>query len=40
MFANVVRARILQGEPGEIGKEVAVKIIRCQESMLVYFSLT
>ncbi|KAF8635728.1 hypothetical protein AX15_000344 [Amanita polypyramis BW_CC] len=33
MFANVVRARILQGEPGEIGKEVAIKIIRCQESM-------
>lgn len=37
MFANVVRARILQGEPGEIGKEVAIKIIRCQESMLVCF---
>ncbi|KAH9857443.1 kinase-like protein [Lenzites betulinus] len=33
MFANVVRARILQGEPGEIGKEVAIKIVRCQESM-------
>ena len=33
MFANVVRARILQGEVGEIGKEVAIKIIRCQESM-------
>lgn len=33
MFANVVRARILQGEPGEVGKEVAIKIIRCQESM-------
>ncbi|KAF8734297.1 hypothetical protein AX14_003463 [Amanita brunnescens Koide BX004] len=33
MFANVVRARILQGEAGEIGKEVAIKIIRCQESM-------
>ena len=28
MFANVVKARILQGEPGEIGKEVAIKIIR------------
>lgn len=37
MFANVVRARILQGEAGEIGKEVAIKIIRCQESMLVCF---
>ncbi|KAF5318036.1 hypothetical protein D9619_012101 [Psilocybe cf. subviscida] len=33
MFANVVRARILQGEPGEVGREVAIKIIRCQESM-------
>ncbi|PFH53527.1 hypothetical protein AMATHDRAFT_54690 [Amanita thiersii Skay4041] len=33
MFANVVRARVLQGDPGEIGKEVAIKIIRCQESM-------
>jgi serine/threonine-protein kinase PRP4 len=32
MFANVVRARVLQGEPGE---EVAIKIIRCQESMFV-----
>lgn len=36
MFANVVRARILQGEPGEAGKEVAIKIVRCQESMYVY----
>lgn len=35
MFANVVRARVLQGEQGEVGKEVAIKIIRCQESMSV-----
>jgi len=34
MFANVVRARILQGE-GDPGQEVAIKIIRCQESMFV-----
>ncbi|KXN83408.1 hypothetical protein AN958_01457 [Leucoagaricus sp. SymC.cos] len=33
MFANVVRARVLQGEPGEVGREVAIKIVRCQESM-------
>ncbi|KAA1475862.1 kinase-like protein [Dentipellis sp. KUC8613] len=33
MFANVVRARVLQGDPGETGKEVAIKIIRSQESM-------
>ncbi|KAG5642041.1 hypothetical protein DXG03_003739 [Asterophora parasitica] len=33
MFANVVRARVIQGEPGEVGKEVAIKIVRCQESM-------
>ncbi|KAF9268367.1 kinase-like protein [Marasmius fiardii PR-910] len=34
MFANVVRARVLQPEPGEpSGREVAIKIIRCQESM-------
>ncbi|KJA15191.1 hypothetical protein HYPSUDRAFT_1070098 [Hypholoma sublateritium FD-334 SS-4] len=33
MFANVVRARILQGEPADVGREVAIKIIRCQESM-------
>lgn len=33
MFANVVRARVLQGEVGEAGKEVAIKIVRCQESM-------
>ncbi|KAF8437507.1 kinase-like domain-containing protein [Boletus edulis BED1] len=32
MFANVVRARVLQ-DAGESGKEVAIKIIRCQESM-------
>jgi serine/threonine-protein kinase PRP4 len=36
MFANVVRARVLQ-EAGESGKEVAIKIIRSQESMLVSF---
>ncbi|KAH9939438.1 kinase-like domain-containing protein [Amylocystis lapponica] len=34
MFANVVRARVLQGELGEAGKEVAIKIVRCQESYL------
>ncbi|KAI0296811.1 kinase-like domain-containing protein [Russula brevipes] len=33
MFANVVRARVLQSETGEAGKEVAIKIIRSQESM-------
>ncbi|KAF8264660.1 kinase-like protein [Lactarius quietus] len=33
MFANVVRARVLQNETGEAGKEVAIKIIRSQESM-------
>ncbi|KAI0062142.1 kinase-like protein [Artomyces pyxidatus] len=33
MFANVVRARVLQPEGGEAGKEVAIKIIRSQESM-------
>ena len=33
MFANVVRARVLDGEPSEVGKEVAIKIVRCQESM-------
>jgi serine/threonine-protein kinase PRP4 len=36
MFANVVRARVLQGEVAEVGKEVAIKIVRCQESMFVY----
>ncbi|KAI0255180.1 kinase-like domain-containing protein [Lactifluus subvellereus] len=33
MFANVVRARVLPSETGESGKEVAIKIIRSQESM-------
>ncbi|KAH9842435.1 kinase-like protein [Rhodofomes roseus] len=33
MFANVVRARVLNSEPGEAVKEVAIKIVRCQESM-------
>ncbi|KAF5389297.1 hypothetical protein D9757_003392 [Collybiopsis confluens] len=34
MFANVVRARVLAPEPNEpSGREVAIKIIRCQESM-------
>jgi len=33
MFANVVRARVLQSETGDVGKEVAIKIIRSQESM-------
>lgn len=33
MFANVVRARVLQGDVNEVGKEVAIKIVRCQESM-------
>ena len=37
MFANVVRARVLQNETGEAGKEVAIKIIRSQESMFVFF---
>ena len=36
MFANVVRARVLQSETGEVGKEVAIKIIRSQESMFVF----
>ena len=35
MFANVVRARVLQGEAGDAGKEVAIKIVRHQESMYV-----
>lgn len=35
MFANVVRARVLHGEIGEAGKEVAIKIVRCQDSMFV-----
>ncbi|RPD55297.1 kinase-like protein [Lentinus tigrinus ALCF2SS1-7] len=33
MFANVVRARVLQSDANEAGKEVAIKIVRCQESM-------
>lgn len=36
MFANVVRARVLNAEVGEAGKEVAIKIIRSQESMYVF----
>jgi serine/threonine-protein kinase PRP4 len=35
MFANVVRARVLQSDTGDSGKEVAIKIIRSQESMFV-----
>jgi hypothetical protein len=35
MFANVVRARVIQGDIGEAGKEVAIKIVRSQESMSV-----
>lgn len=35
MFANVVRARVLQSDTCEAGKEVAIKIIRGQESMFV-----
>ncbi len=37
MFANVVRARVLQGDANEVGKEVAIKIVRCQESMYVWY---
>jgi serine/threonine-protein kinase PRP4 len=33
MFANVVRARVLQPEDGSANKEVAIKITRSQESM-------
>jgi len=33
MFANVVRARVIQGDLNEVGKEVAIKIVRAQESM-------
>jgi serine/threonine-protein kinase PRP4 len=33
MFANVVRARVLGGDVGEVGKDVAIKIVRCQETM-------
>jgi serine/threonine-protein kinase PRP4 len=36
MFANVVRARVLQSDEGDVGKEVAIKIIRSQESMWAY----
>ena len=39
MFAHVVRARVLQGDANEVGKEVAIKIVRCQESMYVSFPL-
>jgi serine/threonine-protein kinase PRP4 len=35
MFANVVRARVLTGDATELGKEVAIKITRSQESMFV-----
>lgn len=35
MFANVVRARVLQSDSGEAGREVAIKIVRYQESMYV-----
>lgn len=35
MFANVVRARVLQGDANEVGMEVAIKIVRSQETMLV-----
>ncbi len=37
MFANVVRARVLQADASEVG-EVAIKIVRCQESMYVLAS--
>lgn len=37
MFANVVRARVLQ-DSGESGKEVALKIIRSQESMSAFLA--
>lgn len=36
MFANVVRARVLTGD--DVGKEVAIKIVRSQESMCVCLS--
>lgn len=39
MFANVVRARVLQ-DSGESSKEVAIKIIRSQESMFVSLAMT
>ncbi|KAH9007895.1 hypothetical protein EDB84DRAFT_1447262 [Lactarius hengduanensis] len=34
MFSNVVRARVLQSEMGEVGKIVTIEIIRCQESIM------
>jgi serine/threonine-protein kinase PRP4 len=34
MFSGVVRARVIASEPNA-GKEVAIKIIRCQETMYV-----
>ena len=37
MFANVVRARVIGGEPVDVGREIAIKIVRCQESMWVCF---
>lgn len=40
MFANVVRARVLQSEMSDVGKEVAIKIIRSQESMFVASPIT
>ena len=33
MFSNVVRARVLDGNSENEGKEVAIKIVRSQESM-------
>lgn len=33
MFANVVRARVLQRDSSETEKEVAIKIVRSQETM-------
>ncbi|KAG9016369.1 U4/U6 small nuclear ribonucleoprotein prp4 [Tulasnella sp. 427] len=33
MFSAVVRARVIRGDKDEIGKEVAIKIVRSQESM-------
>ncbi|KAH9172235.1 hypothetical protein EDB89DRAFT_2169342, partial [Lactarius sanguifluus] len=33
MFSNVIHAHVLQSEMGEVGKIVAIEIIRCQESM-------
>ena len=33
MFSNVVRARVLDGSSENEGKEVAIKIVRSQESM-------